>query len=140
MSAPSACNTGTRQLFTNSPFMRTEQEPHSPSPQPSLVPVRCRSSRSTSSRRFIGGAWTSQPLPLMVKWMVGQDVLIGLPAPRLAGERRDRRTDPPGQGAVMPTTDPWRGLHLAAVYSVDAPDNPQTAGRCPGDRDTCPGP
>ena len=34
--------------------MRTEHEPHSPSPHPSLVPVRCRSSRSTSSSRFIG--------------------------------------------------------------------------------------
>ena len=65
--APSACSTGTRQLFTSSPFMRTEQEPHSPSPQPSLVPVRCRSSRSTSSRRFMGGACTVRCSPFTVK-------------------------------------------------------------------------
>ena len=49
---------GTRQELTSSPFMRTEQEPHSPSPQPSLAPVRWRSSRRTSSRRFMGGAST----------------------------------------------------------------------------------
>jgi hypothetical protein len=36
---------------------RTEQEPHSPSPQPSFVPVRWRSSRRTSRRRFMGGTF-----------------------------------------------------------------------------------
>ena len=40
IAAPSACSTGVRQLFTSSPFTSTEHAPHSPSPQPSLVPVR----------------------------------------------------------------------------------------------------
>jgi len=48
---PSACNAGTRQLFTRSPLTRTEQAPHSPSPQPSLTLVSRRSSRRTSSSR-----------------------------------------------------------------------------------------
>src|SRR5580658_1985575 len=83
MAAPSACNTGTRQLFTSSPFMRTEQEPHSPSPQPSLVPVKCRSSRSTSSRRFIGGALTVRDSPLTLNLIAGHRWLKVAPSPLL---------------------------------------------------------
>ena len=56
MAAPSACKMGTRQLKDQlTVHAQKEQEPHSPSPHPSLVPVSLRSSRSTSSRRFIGG-------------------------------------------------------------------------------------
>ncbi len=54
--APSACSTGTRQLFTRSPFISMAQAPHSPSPQPSFVPVSFNSSRSASSRRAMGYA------------------------------------------------------------------------------------
>src|SRR5271154_754016 len=62
--APAACSTGTRQLFTSWPSINTEHAPHSPSPQPSLVPVRPHCSRSTSSRRSIGYAlrWCATPL------------------------------------------------------------------------------
>src|SRR4029077_10291561 len=56
--APSACSTGTRQLFTSAPSISTEQAPHSPSPQPSFVPVRRNCSRSTSSSRAMG--WASR--------------------------------------------------------------------------------
>src|SRR5580704_5506477 len=56
MSVPSACNTGTRQLFTSAPSISTEHAPHSPSPQPSFVPVSFNCSRSTSSSRAIGYA------------------------------------------------------------------------------------
>src|SRR5260370_28759361 len=54
MSTPSVWMRGTRQLFTSAPSISTEQAPHSPSPQPSFVPVRRSSSRSTSSSRAMG--------------------------------------------------------------------------------------
>jgi hypothetical protein len=54
ISAPSACKTGTRQLFTSAPSISIEHAPHSPSPQPSFVPVNFNSSRNTSSNRAIG--------------------------------------------------------------------------------------
>src|ERR1035438_7268685 len=106
MSAPSACSTGTRQLFTNSPFMRTEHEPHSPSPHPSLVPVRCRSSRRTSRRRFIAGTLTIRASPFTLKRIVGQRlldvalsfVLIARLSPPPVEPQRDRGRDP--QAAV----------------------------------------
>ena len=59
--APSTCNTGVRQLLTSSPSTSTAHAPHSPSPQPSFVPVSCNSTRSTSSSRAIGCACTTQP-------------------------------------------------------------------------------
>jgi len=52
---PSACASGTREAHTGAPFDHTVHAPHSPSPQP----PSCRelnSSRSTSSKRFIGCA------------------------------------------------------------------------------------
>ncbi len=55
-SRPPRATAGTRQLFTSAPSISTAHAPHSPSPQPSFVPVRPSSSRSTSSRRAIGYA------------------------------------------------------------------------------------
>src|SRR5579872_709976 len=63
-SAPAICSTGTRQLLTSWPLTSTEQAPHSPSPQPSLAPVRPHSRRSTSSKRSIGKTSTSRGAPL----------------------------------------------------------------------------
>src|ERR1700676_4131354 len=80
---PSAWSTGTMQLFTSSPSKRTEHEPHSPSPQPSLVPVRRKSSRSTSSRRFIGGTHTVCEAPFTRKSIEVQGALIQALAPPL---------------------------------------------------------
>src|SRR2546428_12940455 len=60
---PPACSAGTRQLFTRSPFTITEHAPHSPSPQPSLTPVRWRSSRRISSSRAIAYVSTSWGSP-----------------------------------------------------------------------------
>src|SRR6476620_9920331 len=62
--APSAWATGTRHEQTGCPSISTVQAPHSPSPQPSFVPVRPRSLRSTSSSRDIGwpSSVTSSPL------------------------------------------------------------------------------
>src|SRR5215470_17436481 len=56
--APLTCAIGTRQLFTSSPFISTEQEPHSPSPQPSFAPVSPNSIRRTSKSLSIGSART----------------------------------------------------------------------------------
>src|SRR5678815_3304495 len=65
--APAACATGTRQLLTISPLRTTEQAPHSPSPQPSFVPVRCSCSRRTSNRRSSGWAFKVSAFPLTVQ-------------------------------------------------------------------------
>src|SRR5436190_9113040 len=62
---------GTRHEFTGSPSMSTVHAPHSPSPHPSLVPVRPQSSRSTSSRRFIGCAATRVRLPFRTNCVIG---------------------------------------------------------------------
>src|SRR5208282_2323096 len=56
-----------RQLFTNIPSSKTEQEPHSPSPHPSFVPANPRSFRRTSRRRSIAYACTVSSFPLTVK-------------------------------------------------------------------------
>src|SRR5215471_2332807 len=61
---PGTWQTGTRQELTTSPSRIIEQAPHSPSPQPSFVPVCLRSSRITSSSRFIGATSTRRTLPL----------------------------------------------------------------------------
>src|SRR2546422_4838457 len=53
-----------RQLFASSPSMMTEHAPHSPSPHPSLIPVRWRSSRNASRSRAIGYVSTSRFSPL----------------------------------------------------------------------------
>src|SRR5580704_14847496 len=66
MRVPAACAAGTRQLLTNSPSSSTEHAPHSPSPHPSLTPVKpC--SRSTSRSRAIGHVSIVAGLPLTVK-------------------------------------------------------------------------
>src|SRR5215472_11012728 len=63
MLASFACSTGMRQLFTNTPSINTLHEPHSPSPQPSFVPVNPNSFRNTSSRRSIASTCTVTVLP-----------------------------------------------------------------------------
>src|SRR5262249_37295021 len=61
-----ALATGNRQDFINAPSTNTEQLPHSPAPQPSLLPVRLRSSRMKSSRRWCGLAARETLRPLIV--------------------------------------------------------------------------
>src|SRR5207249_11335472 len=56
-----------RQLFASSPSMMAESAPHSPSPHPSLIPARWRSSRNTSRSRAIGYVSTSRFSPLTLK-------------------------------------------------------------------------
>src|ERR1700686_1379679 len=64
---PAACRTGTRQLLINLPFIKTEQEPHSPSPQPSFVPVNPSSCRRTSNSLSMGKTRTVSALPFTVR-------------------------------------------------------------------------
>ena len=63
---PSASGASTRQEQTSRPSIMTLQAPQSPEPQPSLLPVRPRSSRSTSSRVWPGSQRNSVGSPLMV--------------------------------------------------------------------------
>src|SRR5271156_6717239 len=107
--APSACSTGTRQLFTSSPFISTEQEPHSPSPHPSLVPVRPIFVRSTSSRRSMGYTDTVWTFPFTVRetsHLAPILVFIGYPPPPTQS-----RAIPPDARAPRS----WRGRYLRAT-------------------------
>src|ERR1700751_5208700 len=61
-----ALATGSRQDFISTPSTNTEHVPHSPAPQPSLLPVRLRSSRMKSSRRWCGLAARETLRPLIV--------------------------------------------------------------------------
>src|SRR5438105_14248626 len=63
---PFACAIGMRQLFTSISSKRTEHEPHSPSPQPSLAPVNPRSFRSPSSNLSMGWASAFLASPLTI--------------------------------------------------------------------------
>ena len=61
---PRTRRASTRQESTGSPSTSTVQAPHSPSSQPCLVPVSCRSSRSTSSSVVCGLKSASRASPL----------------------------------------------------------------------------
>ena len=61
---PRTRRASTRQESTGSPSTSTVQAPHSPSSQPCLVPVSCRSSRSTSSSVLCGAKSASRASPL----------------------------------------------------------------------------
>ena len=61
---PSTWPAATRQAQTCSPSSRTVHEPQSPALQPTFVPVRPRSSRSTSTRRRRPSVRTSTSRPL----------------------------------------------------------------------------
>src|ERR1700704_3239663 len=67
MCVPEACSTGIKQLLTKTPSTNTEHEPHSPSPQPSLVPVNPSGNRNTSSSRSMAKARTVTALPFTTK-------------------------------------------------------------------------
>ena len=65
---PSTSRAGKRQALTARPSTSTVQAPHSPSPQPSLVPVRSSSGpRSRSISRWSARAITCTGEPFSVK-------------------------------------------------------------------------
>src|SRR2546421_114764 len=63
MRRPSHSTASTRQESCGAPSISTAQAPHSPSSQPCLVPVRRRSSRSTSSSVLYGAKDASSASP-----------------------------------------------------------------------------
>src|SRR5690349_22022232 len=68
-SRPSASRPSMRHERIERPSTSTAHVPHSPSSQPSFVPVRFRSSRKTSSSVLCGAKATSVCSPLSVKRM-----------------------------------------------------------------------
>src|SRR5262245_5087706 len=70
MVLPSAREAGVRQEKTRVPSTSTEQAPHWLSPQPYLAPVRCSSSRNTSSNGRVGSVVTVRRRPFTVKFIV----------------------------------------------------------------------
>src|SRR5688500_18549355 len=68
-SCPSASRPNIKHERIERPFTRTAHVPHSPSSHPCLVPVRARSSRSTSSKVLCGAKATSAASPFKLKRM-----------------------------------------------------------------------
>src|SRR5579864_5470908 len=61
---PPTCETGVTQERVGDPSTCTVQAPHSPAPQPNLVPVSSRVSRNTQSNGVSGETLTFFSLPL----------------------------------------------------------------------------
>src|SRR5712664_1415344 len=98
----------TRQLSTTSPSIRTEHAPHSPSPQPSFVPVTPRSSRSTSSNRREPTTSTYSGDPLSVKRTLTTAPLgqaQRAPSQELPGFHRAKRRSRHGSRQRSPARD-----------------------------------
>src|SRR5882724_4801375 len=74
---PSAAESGVQQERLGAPSRWTVQAPHCATPQPYLVPVRPRRSRSTYSSGMSAGAFTSRISPLTVSFMAVSLVLGG---------------------------------------------------------------
>src|SRR6478752_3398505 len=68
-SHPATWPAATRQAHTGSPSSNTVQAPQSPASQPTFVPVRPKSSRSTRERRQVPDTLTSTLWPLTEKEM-----------------------------------------------------------------------
>jgi hypothetical protein len=113
--------TGTRQADISRPSTRMLQAPHTPTPHPSLVPVRPRSSRRTSSTGRAGGVRTDRVRPLTVT-VIGSSVpLVGpLTSSAPPGTRRDdvatrtRRRDPSALRLCFGSHQPIDALPAAA--------------------------
>ncbi|OFZ72101.1 MAG: hypothetical protein A2W04_10705 [Betaproteobacteria bacterium RBG_16_64_9] len=69
MLAPSRSTASIRQEFTIRPFITTAHEPHSPTPQPSLVVVYLSRSLRISMRVVRGSTAKVWRLPLITSWM-----------------------------------------------------------------------
>ena len=68
--APSAITAGRRHADTSCPSTSTEHAPHTPTLQPSFVPVMPRSSRSTCKSKRFEGTVTLRGWPFTVNWRV----------------------------------------------------------------------
>ena len=132
---PATWPTGTRQAQTGSPSSSTVQAPQSPASQPTLVPVRPRSSRSTCGQpRDRRAVPRRRPAPFRVKrarrFMRAQPLAA---ARRSSGERRrrgDRRRcrarRRSARAAQMRGLDPLgeRGCRRRAVSAASSAGQP----------------
>src|SRR5437773_10498326 len=73
---PATAATGSTQVRVATPSRCTVQAPHWAIPQPNLVPVSPRLSRSTHSSGVSGATLTVARLPLTVKLMGGMSVVL----------------------------------------------------------------
>src|SRR5258708_22443925 len=101
----------TRHDNTGRPSTKTVQVPHSPSSQPCLVPVRPRSSRSTSSSVLWAAKLTSHGSPFRSKRMRGSlsAGACGVHPKALSGHRAPAFFSPPHR-PERPQTPPPRAL------------------------------
>ncbi len=74
---PPICETWVWQENARLPSMWTVQAPHRPVPQPNLVPVSLRSSRSTHSSGVAVGASVDAGLPFTTKLVAIASSLFG---------------------------------------------------------------
>src|SRR3712207_2870960 len=97
---PSIRTANARQAFTRLPSTCTVHAPHWPRPQPFLVPLRCRCSRSASSRVVRGSRVSACAWPLTVSVTgIMTELSLGavLAASRLRSLRRDDGIDSGGE-------------------------------------------
>ena len=114
---PSTWQIGTRQASTTWPSRSTEQAPHSPSPQPSFVPVSPRSSRRTSSSRRMPGH-----VDLGRGAVDEEPVRAHAAAPRdvspVAGQRREDPLRRRGQLVIQTPVASWIAATTAGAADV----------------------
>src|SRR5688572_24371448 len=94
---PAVSRMGVVQEVTGAPSSRTVQARHCPSPQPYLMPVKARSSRSTPSSGRSGSLSTARARPLTVS--VYFAMWFGLCDHRIAEGRRRQGDASPRKGA-----------------------------------------
>ena len=75
---PATAETGSTQLRVAWPSMCTVQAPHWAMPQPNLVPVRFRWSRSTHSSGVSSAASVVSCLPLTSSVIIGELRVLGI--------------------------------------------------------------
>src|SRR3954454_16308974 len=113
---PSASTPSIRQEQTIVPSTMTVQAPQSPEPQPSLVPVRFNSSRSTSSIVCCASQRNSTGSPLMtvVTWCL----LIPATLPLISGARH-RAFEGDGRGPPCQNAGDLGAIFDRAALVVD---------------------
>ena len=108
ISAVGTWQTGTRHESTGAPSTRTVHAPHSPSPQPSFVPVSARSSRRTSRSRRMPGHVDLDGRPVDREPVGRHEV-----SSRAGCGLRGRRPATPGRSAIA-RQDPLRARRQVA--------------------------
>src|ERR1044071_6729105 len=103
---------------TERPPTSTAQVPHSPSSQPCFVPVKFRSSRSTSSRVLCGAKATSVSSPLRVKRMCAFCLSVIFKTHEAAAHGSRKRLKACARLSVFLTWDEYAATDCAGVCAV----------------------